>query len=177
MPIMIPAEIHDSVKGSEKTIFEIFKSSAKRNWVVLHGITISSCDSNSLPDFVILIPDLVSVICLKVVESDTDEPSTDQIEEALNQAEESMNTLSDCNHPPPFFGCAAVFIGDKEFKVKLPDELNVRSSNNLDAILEGYAIDMTSELWESWETMTPRPLGMYTFPMGGSTRKTGSITK
>ena len=159
MPIMIPAEIPGVIRKSEEIIFQVFKSSAKRNWVVLYGITIPSYVGNSLPDFVILMPDLVSVICLKVIESDSVESPPDQIKYPLDLAKESMETLIkhshvSNSHPPPFFGYAAVLIDREKFTVSLPGESHVRSSDDLDAILEDYAIDMTGELWGNWEKMT-----------------------
>lgn len=159
MPIMIPAEIPGAIRKSKEIIFQVFKSSAKRNWVVLHGITIPSYVGNSLPDFVILMPDLVSVICLKVIESDSVESPPGQIKDPLDLAKESMETLIkhshvSNSHPPPFFGYAAVFIDREKFTVSLPSKSHVRSSDDLDAILEDYAIDMTGELWGNWEKMT-----------------------
>ena len=159
MPIMIPAEIPGTIRKSEEIIFQIFKSSAKRNWVVLHGITIPSYVGTSLPDFVILMPDLVSVICLKVIESDSVESLPGQIKDPLDLAKESMETLIkhsyvSNSHPPPFFGYAAVLIDREKFTVSLPGKSHVRSNDDLDAILETYAIDMTGELWENWEKMT-----------------------
>ena len=66
MPIMIPLEIPDHAPEAEKKIFETLKSIAQsRNWVVLHSILI---DLRKI-DFVIFIPDLWSVICIKVVHS------------------------------------------------------------------------------------------------------------
>ena len=69
MARMVPPEIPDDAPPSEKIIFENLKSAARsRDWVVFHSEYVDNPNNPARPreiDFLILIPDLCSVICLE----------------------------------------------------------------------------------------------------------------
>lgn len=70
MPLMIPQQLSDDAPMSEKIIFENLKRAPHaRDWVVLHSVYVDSPRNPTRPleiDFVILIPEYCSVICLEV---------------------------------------------------------------------------------------------------------------
>ena len=143
MPIMIPDPISDDAPVSEKMILETLKLAPRaRDWVVFHGIKIPSHDNsdNSIKiDFIILIPDFASVICLKIVDEfyrtkDRElhnKSSNGLVELFLNQAKHATEVLKN-NFKTPYFvsdsplslGYAVAFTDEVKFKdEKLPEHL------------------------------------------------------
>ncbi len=112
MSIMIPDVISDSASDAKKKIFEQLKGVAQsRNWEVLHSITINSREI----DFVILVPDRCSVICLKVATND----SYDLVKEALGHAKKDMEALRS-EFPGYFQDDSLLFLGSNAVSVKEP---------------------------------------------------------
>ena len=70
MAIMIPDQIPDDAPRSEKTVFEnLMRAPQARDWVVFHSIYVDNPRNPTKPleiDFLILIPEYCSVICLEV---------------------------------------------------------------------------------------------------------------
>ena len=143
MPIMIPDPISDDAPVSEKMILETLKLAPRaRDWVVFHGIKIPSHDNsdNSIKiDFIILIPDFASVICLKIVDEfhrtkDREvhnKSSNGLVELLLNQAKHTMEALKN-NFKTPYFvsdsplslGYAVAFTDEVKSKdEELPEHL------------------------------------------------------
>ena len=143
MPIIVPDLISDEVPVSEKVIFETLKLAPKaRDWVIFHGIKIPPHDNSPNPskiDFVILIPSLVSVICLKVVDESykfkdgawDNQASDELVESLLTNARHTMEILKN-NFETPYFlpdsplslGYAVVFRDSVKFMdTELPEHL------------------------------------------------------
>lgn len=70
MAIMIPDQIPDDAPRSEKTVFEnLMRAPQARDWGVFHSIYVDNPRNPTKPleiDFLILIPEYCSVICLEV---------------------------------------------------------------------------------------------------------------
>ena len=146
MPIMIPPEISDDAPVSEKIVFETLKILPQsRDWIVLHGreIPIEAQNTKDNPtshkiDFVILIPEYFSVICLEVEEEyynfnfDADRWASPSGEFALDKAQGAMEALQNRfknphfrNDSPLSLGCAVVFTdGTKITNSETPQHLD-----------------------------------------------------
>ena len=176
MAIMIPPEIPDSAPVSKKMIFETLKIIAEaRDWIVLHGVEIPAADNitNSREiDFIILIPDILSVICLEIV---TDKSLTSPLDDAQSAMEVLRNHYVTSHfHPdsPLSLGYAVAFSnGVKLKKEELPEHLvpmfqevefpvhldlttgtddepcNALDPDSLGVTLTSYAVDLT-KVWE-----------------------------
>ncbi len=120
MAIMIPNVIPDSASQSEKVIFETFKTIAQsRDWVVLHSILI---DSKKI-DFVIVIPALCSVICIKEVQGN-------DLRTAVSKAEEDMNALNERFATTYFASNSSLLLGHNVVSVdETPDDIGMKLTN------------------------------------------------
>ena len=174
---MIPPEIPDDAPMFKKMIFETLKIVAKaRDWIVLHGVEIpagnNSTNSREI-DFIILIPDVLSVICLEVV---TDKPLTSTLDDTQSVLEVLRNhyvTSHFHSDSPLSLGCAVAFPNVVKFKEEeLPEHLapmfqkaelpahldlmvgtgnepcNALDPDSLGVTLTSYAVDLTKD-WES----------------------------
>ena len=143
MAIMIPPEIPEGARVSEKMIFETLKIIAEaRDWVVLHSIEIPQSENPEglhKIDFVILMPKYASVICLEVVDEDCqfdankNKWSISSSEESpLDQAQYAMEALKKHFENPHFLpdsqislGYGVVFTDGTQIEVtELPEHLD-----------------------------------------------------
>ena len=155
MSIMIPFEIPKSAPEAEKIVFETLKVAPQaRNWIVLHRVKVPSCDDNSMPDFVILIPDLVSVICLTVVAGNFAESPSDQAKKALETLKDCFKHSHFTADSPLFLGYASVQPMDDDGEFTVETSSGGQPSNDLAAAIHEYTFDLTSLLWEDAENIT-----------------------
>ena len=168
---MIPDPILASASKAEKLIFNTFKSVAQRNWEILHKVEIPSHASspNGVEiDFVILMPDFGSVICLQVVEdesyefkegkwSNNSDPSS---KSPLERAKDVMASLRVRSHSsqPLSFGYAVVFKNDQE--LTLITEYNTYCKaldpNQVDMILKNYANYRLGGHLDDWDGLNDK---------------------
>ena len=138
MAIMIPPEIPDDAPMWEKETFETLKLVAQsRNWVVLHSILI---DSRKI-DFVIVIPDLCSVICIKVVQNNNLEASFSESKEDMEALKKRFETSYFGSDSPLLLGCNVVSVNDTS------DDIGLKLTNYADEICS----DEVREIISNWE--------------------------
>ena len=138
MAIMIPPEIPNDAPMSEKEIFEILKPIAQsRNWVVLHSILI---DSRKI-DFVIFIPDLCSVICIKVVQDNNLKAVLVNAKEDMEALKERFKTSYFGNHSSLLLGYNIVSVDDTS------DDIGLMLTNCADEICS----DEVRKIISNWE--------------------------
>ena len=138
MAIMIPPEIPDDAPMSEKEIFETLKPIAQsRNWVVLHSILI---DSRKI-DFVIFIPDICSVICIKVVQDNNLEAVLVNVKEDMEALKERFKTSYFGNHSSLLLGYNIVSVDDTS------DDIGLKLTNCADEICS----DEVRKIISNWE--------------------------
>ena len=154
---------------SERTVFGILKNSEKTNdWVIFHSFKVSNPPKTKNPreiDFLILIPEYFSIICLEVKGGAYDikddgqwyrkESTTPEYESPPEQAEQSMWALKNKYEKSYFqdssllsIGCAVVFThGNVEGNLPdcLPEIIESSVVHNPDALVErlmNYADEM-----------------------------------
>ena len=138
MAIMIPPEIRDDAPMWEKEIFETLKPIAQsRNWVVLHSILIDSIKI----DFVIFIPDLCSIICIKVVQDNNLEAALSESKEDMKALKERFKTSYFGNYSSLLLGYNVVSLDDP------PDDIGLKLTNYANEICS----DEVRKIISNWE--------------------------
>ena len=162
MAIMIPPEIPDDAPVFKKMIFETLKVVAKaRDWIVLHGVEIPTGDNSTNSreiDFIILIPDILSVVCLEVV---TDKSLTSPLDDVQSALEVLRNHYATSHfHPdsPLSLGYAVAFPDGVKLKEEEPPKH--LASMFQEAELPAYLHLMTGTSDERYNALDPDSLGV-----------------
>ena len=169
MAIMIPNKISEDSPISEKIIFEnLMRAPQARDWVIFHSSYVNNHRNPTRPreiDFIILIPDNCSVICLEVKGGSyrfTEGlwyllPSNEPVSSPLNQARTAMFTLKDEFRNTHFssdsllsLGCAVVFTDGEPSRERTPSRhmalligaYDARDPDRLSHTLKNYAEDL-----------------------------------
>ena len=180
MAIMIPDVIPDHAPGSEKTIFKNLKHAAQaRDWVIFYSKYVENPRHRKRPheiDFIILIPEYCSVICLEVKGGHYDirqgkwyKKSTDEsLRSPLDQSKDAMFDLKKQFERSHFrgesllsLGCAVAFTDGKipsnvsTHLALMITSRNARNPDGLVKILKNHADqmrprDVKRSLSEDW---------------------------
>lgn len=183
---MIPNEIPDDARQEEKTIFEILKHgrlAQDRNWRIFHSIQVpqrANPSRSRLIDFVILIPNQLSVICIVVKppatlgfwdethgELVTDPNIVENIEDStedlnIKNITEDLRSLYQKSHfrddSPLSLGYAVVSpdLDSEQLTITTPyPDIDIKSGtfDILDTMLEGYAGNLNPKLWEDLDKL------------------------
>ncbi len=129
MAIMIPPEIPDNAPWSEKIIFKnLMHAPQARDWRVFHSQLVKQPKNTTKTreiDFIIVIPEGFSVICLEAKSGSYETrskvwyrmPSREEVDSPLRQSKTAMHAFENELKPSPFrnqsllsLGCAVTFI-------------------------------------------------------------------